>query len=77
MPKAASVLFRHDVGSGWALGTLLDFIVDSLTLSQGLEAGSRNGAEMHKQIITTLFRSNESEALRLIEPLYSTCSHYT
>ncbi len=77
MPKAASVLFRHDVRSGWSLRTLLDFIADTLTFGQSLEARSRNGAEMHKQIITTLFRGNKSEALGLIEPLNSTCSHYT
>lgn len=77
MPKAASVLLRYDVGSGRALGALLDFVTDSLTLSQSLEARARNGAEMHEQIITTLFRCNESETLGLVEPLNSTCSHYT
>lgn len=58
-----------------AFGPLGDLETDFLSFLQSLEAFHRNRREMRKQIFTATIRSDKSESLAVIEPLYSTSLH--
>src|SRR4051812_22731389 len=53
-----------------ALLTLHDVELDLLAFSQRLEAGALNRGVVHETILRAAFRSDESESLVVVEPLY-------
>lgn len=64
-----------DVGSLLALRTLRDFELDLLTFFEGLEAIHLDCGKMREQILTPVIRRDESEPLRIVEPLHCACCH--
>ena len=62
----------RDVLGGWTLLALHDFELDALAFGEGLEARSTNRGMMNEAILRTILRRDESKALRVVEPLYST-----
>src|SRR5438552_4628545 len=63
-----------DVGGLEALGASGHLELDPVTLGEALEALSLDGAEVHENVLATLL-SDESEALRVVEPLHCSLSH--
>src|SRR6185503_3936763 len=63
-----------DVGRLQALRALDHFELQALALGQGLEALAGDGRVMHEHVLTA-FLLDESETLRLVEPLHSTYRH--
>ncbi|CAI07142.1 hypothetical protein ebA1872 [Aromatoleum aromaticum EbN1] len=66
---------RTDVRRLLALRTGGDVEADALAFGQGLETLSLDRGEMREKIVATAFRSDETEALGVVEPLYGTCCH--
>src|SRR5262249_40686349 len=57
-----------------ALRTLRDVEVHTLSLGERLEALALNGGEVYEDVLATLL-GDETETLRVVEPLDRTCSH--
>src|SRR5688572_29353168 len=68
-------LQRLDVGRGRALLALRDVDGGLLVLLPRPEAGRLDRAVMGKEILAAVIRRDESEALRVVEPLHGTCCH--
>ncbi len=64
------------VGSMKSLVTSLDFELDFLTFSEGLEAVHRDCREVNEDVFTTLLL-NEAITLRVVEPLHFSSGHGT
>jgi len=62
---------RYVLGRG-ALLTLHDLELDALAFGESLEARSANRRVMNEAILRSILRRDESKALRVVEPLYST-----
>src|SRR5262249_21266517 len=58
-----------------ALGALGDIEADLLVLLEGLEPAALDRREMCEQVLATAIGCNETETLRVVEPLNRTCSH--
>src|SRR5665213_2768314 len=71
--KVARLLadLRYVLGRGTLLA-LHDLKLDALAFGEGLEARSTNRRVMNEAILRTILRRDESKALRVVEPLYST-----
>src|SRR5688572_19434249 len=66
-----------DVLRGRALSALHHVELDLVTLGQGLEALSRDRRVMNEAILLSTLRSDEAEALGIVEPLHgSSRTHY-
>jgi hypothetical protein len=59
----------HDIGCLWTLLTLNDLELDSIALSQRLESGPLDCAEVDKHVGAAVAR-NEAKAFRVVEPLH-------
>ncbi|CAI9006465.1 hypothetical protein EMIT0158MI4_60321 [Burkholderia ambifaria] len=59
-----------------ALRPLNDLEAHLLAFLQGLEALHVDGREVRKQILTALVGGDETEALRVVEPLNDTSCHF-
>jgi hypothetical protein len=70
-----SRLCRGNVGGLQTLRTFLDIKVDRLAFGQRLESVSLDCGEVHEHVVTAISRCNKTEALGLVKPLYSACSH--
>src|SRR4051812_29471536 len=60
------------------LGTLLPLgrlELDARALGEGLEAITRDAAEVHEEVLRPILRRDEAVALLVAEPLHSACSH--
>src|SRR5687768_7220957 len=68
-------LQRLDVRRRRALLALRHVEGDLLAVLQRLEAGALDRGVMGKKILAAVIRRDESEALRIVEPLHGTCSH--
>jgi hypothetical protein len=68
-------LDRLDVGSLLAFGAGGHFKADALVFLQGLESAGSDLGEVCEEIFAAAIRSNESETLGVVEPLYSTLLH--
>src|SRR6185312_14800343 len=71
--KVARLLadLRYVLGRGTLLA-LHDLELDALAFGESLEAQSTNRGMMNEAILRTILRRDEAEALRVVEPLYST-----
>jgi hypothetical protein len=76
-PSRPTGLQRLDFRRLFALGALLHLEAHTLVFLQGLETTSQDLGKVRKQIISTIVRRNESETLRVIEPLHKTCCHFS
>ena len=72
IPRSSRLL---DVGGLLALGALNHVKRDFLTFLEGLEAAHVDRGEMCEQVFAAIVRGNETETLRVVEPLYSTVCH--
>jgi hypothetical protein len=71
-PKALS---SNYVASLRAFRTVFYVEANSLTFCEGFETAALDSAEVYKYVCTAIVLRNETEAFRLVEPLYCTCSH--
>jgi len=69
------LLHCADVGSLVAFLPGGDIKRNMLTFGQGFESRALDCGKMGEEIIASVFRGDEAEALGIIEPLYSTCCH--
>src|SRR5690606_32553096 len=67
-----SRLQRADVGRLQALRAGLDFEFHALVFSQALETLALDFGEVGEQVVAAAFRSDEAEALGVVEPLDGT-----
>ena len=70
-----AILARHDLGGLHALRTLGGFELHLLAFLQTLESVSLDGREVHEHIGAAIRRSDETETLGIVKPLYSTTLH--
>src|SRR5258708_17224329 len=68
-------LERLYVGRGRALLPLRHVERDLLALFQRFVARPLDRAVMGEEVLAAVIRRNEPETLRVVEPLYGTCSH--
>src|SRR4029078_7084066 len=68
-------LQRLDVRGGRTLGALGHVERDPLRFREGLVAVHLDRAVVREQILPAVIRRDESEALRVVEPLNGTCCH--
>ena len=69
-------LLGYDVGRAGAFLALLNVVRDALSLGQGFESTTLDGAVMDEDVLGAIGRGDEAEALFVTEPLNCTCSHY-
>ncbi len=67
--------YHNHVGCLEPFGPLGDVELDFIALVKGFEAIPLNGGEVNEDIISVV-SGNESKALLLIKPFYTTFSHY-
>src|SRR5205085_8552913 len=72
----ATALQRLDVRRGRALLALRHVEGDLLAFLERLVARALDGGVMGEEILAAVIRRDEAEALRVVEPLYGTCSHF-
>src|SRR5207302_4516545 len=74
-PRCIEVALRDrpDVLGLQALGALLHFELDLLPLGQRAEAFRHDGGVMAEDVGAAVVLHDESEALRIVEPLHGTC----
>src|SRR5262249_60745754 len=70
-------LYRADVLRCRALRTLDDLELDRLTLAQRLESLPTDGGMVDEDVLGAVVRGDESEALRVVEPLHLSLRHGT
>src|SRR5216117_2750043 len=74
--KLVSVLpDEDDVRRLRALLALAGLVFDLRVLGQGLEPVARDVREVHEEILTAVFRRDESVPLRVVEPLHGSGCH--
>src|SRR5436305_14730929 len=59
-----------DVRGRRALRTLHDVELDAVALGKALEAGALDRRVVHEAVLATVLRSDEAEALGVVEPLH-------
>src|SRR5215831_8870915 len=64
-----------DIARLLPLRTRRHFERDLLTFLERLEALHLDRGEVREEVFTTAIRGNEAEALRVVEPLHSSCCH--
>jgi len=64
-----------NVGGLEALRAPRHFELDLVTLGQALEALGLNGAEVYEHVLAVLL-GDETEPLRIVEPLHASLSHF-
>ena len=65
-----------DIGSLLAFRTGRDIERNTLVFFQGFETVRLDRREMGENIFAAFIGSDESEALGIVKPFYSTCCHY-
>ena len=65
---------RYIVGAG-AFFALADFELNLLVLVECRVTVDLNFGVMDEQIVAAVIRTNETETLACVEPLYCTCTH--
>ena len=70
-----AVLSRPNVRRRWSLRRLLHVVLDLLSFGQALEAFAVDGRMMHEDILSAVARRDKAVALRVVKPLYCSCSH--
>src|SRR5260370_5361876 len=68
---------RADVRSLQALGPLVHFELHLLPLGERAKAFRHDGGVMAEYVRTTVVLHDESEALRVVEPLHGTSDHFS
>ena len=71
----ARLLRRADVRRLQTLRAGGDVEADPLAFGQGLETRTLDRGEVGEEILAAVFRSDEAETLRVVEPLNSACCH--
>src|ERR1700681_2680227 len=74
--SACSLLDRFDVRGLQALGAGANFEAHALRFLQGLVAVHLDRGVMREEVGTTLVRSDEAEALGVVEPFDDACCHF-
>jgi hypothetical protein len=81
---STSVKWRRDLSQRQILGAYftthlvgLELERDLLALSETGKTGSFDRADVHKHIISAVVRLNEAKTLLAVEPLDSTCRHFS
>src|SRR5436853_571056 len=73
--EAKRLLERLDVRRGRAFLALRHVERDLLPLFEGLVARTLDRGVMGEEVLAAVIRRDESETLRVVEPLYGTCRH--
>src|SRR5439155_18843491 len=73
--EAGRLLQRLDVRRRGALLALRHVERDLLALFEGLVTRTLDRGVMGEEILAAVIRRDESEALRVVEPLHGTCRH--
>src|SRR5688572_5804288 len=69
-------LYGADLRRGGTLLALRDVELDGLSLFEGLEAAALDFAVVREEVLAAVFRRDETETLRIVEPLDSAFAHF-